>query len=103
MAAKPVAAGAEGIDAASAGEGVGEKADPLEDVRAIFTTIGMKTTQCDGMINAHNITGMDDFDYIRVDDTGSFIKVCNDNSREVTTEVDTPTQCKLQGFIYWYH
>ena len=34
------------------------------------TTLGMKITQRDGMINAHNLTGMDDFDYIRVNDAG---------------------------------
>ena len=55
------------------------------------------------MINAHNLTGMDNFDYIRVDDVRSFIKVCNKISLSVATEVCIPIQHKLQGFFYWYH
>ena len=59
-------------------------------------------TQSDGMINAHNLTIMDDFDYIRVDDAKSFVKVFNKTSLAVTTKVGMPTQRKLQGFLYWY-
>ena len=55
------------------------------------------------MINAHNLTGMDYFDYISVDDAGSFIKVWNDTSHAVTTKVGMLTHRKLQGFLYWYH
>ena len=76
-----------------------EKADPLEDVRSIFTTLGMRINQCDDMINAHNLTEMDDFDYIRVDDAGSFIKVWNDTSRAVGTKVGMPTQRNIQVFL----
>ena len=47
--------------------------------------------------------GMEGFDYIRVDDAGSFIKVLNDTLQAVATKVGTPKQCKLQGFLYWYH
>ena len=61
--------------------------------------LGMKTTQHDGMINAHNLTDMDDFDYIRVNDARSFVKVWNETSQEVATKVDTNTQHKLQGFL----
>ena len=63
----------------------------------------MKTTQIYGMINAHNLTGIDHFDYIRVDDYGLFIKVWNDTSQVVSTKVGMPTQRKLKGFLYWYH
>ena len=100
MAANSADSGAEGLDATAAGAGAGGIADPLDDVGAIFTTLGMTTTQRDGMINAHNITGMDEFDYIRVDDAVSFIKVWNDTSREVATKFGMPTQCKLQGLLY---
>ena len=63
----------------------------------------MTITQLDGMINSQNLTGMDDFGYIRVDDAGSFIKVWNDTSQVVATKVGMPTQHKLKGFLYWYH
>ena len=85
----------------AAGEGTGRTADPLDDMRAIFAMLGMKITQRDGMINAHNLMGMYDFDYIRVNDAGSFIKVRNDTSRALATKVGMPTQRKLQGFLYW--
>ena len=75
MAANPEASGAAGLDAAAVGSGVGGTTDPLDDVRAILTTLGMKITQRDGMSNAHNLMVMDNFDYIRVDDSGSFVKV----------------------------
>ena len=65
--------------------------------------LGMKITQRNGMINAHNITGMDDFDYTRVDDAGSFVKVWDETSLPVATTVDMLTQRKLKGFLYWYH
>ena len=70
MATNPAAAGSEVLAAEEAEAGAGGTADPLDDVRAIFTTLGMTTNQRDGIINAHNITGMDDFDSIRVDDDG---------------------------------
>ena len=70
MAANPEAAGLEGIAVEVAAAGTGGKSDPLDDVRSIFNTLRMTITQCDGMINAHNLRGMDDFDYIRVDDAG---------------------------------
>ena len=103
MAANPVASVSEGLAAAASGAGTGGTADPLDNVRAIFTTFGMTTTHHDGMINVHNLTGMDDFDYIRVNDVRSFIKVWNDTSQAVSMKVGMPTQRKLQGFLYWYH
>ena len=51
------------------------------------------------MINAHNLTSMDDFDYIRVDDVKSFVKVWNETSRSLAPKVGMPTQRKLQGFL----
>ena len=68
MAANPEAAGSAGLAAAAAGDGAGGTLDPLDDVRAIFTTLGMTITHRDSMINAYNLTGMEDFDYIKVDD-----------------------------------
>ena len=103
MAANPATAGESGLAAAAEGVGAGGTIDPLDNVRAIFITLGMTITQRDVMINSHNLTGMDNFDYIRVNDTGSFVKVWNETSRVVATEVGMPTQCKLQGFLYWYH
>ena len=97
IAANPEAAG---LAAAAAGAGAGGTAYPLDDVRANFTTPRITITQHDGMINAHNITGMDNFDYIRVDDAKSFFKAWNETSREVATMVGIPTQRKLQGFLY---
>ena len=102
-AANLAAVGEAGIAAVAAGEGAGGMADPLDDVRAIFTTLGMTITQCDGMINDHNLTGMDDFDYIKVNDAVSFVKVWNETSQAVATKVGNPTPRKLQGFLYWYH
>ena len=67
---------------------------PLDDVIAIFTTLSMKFTQRDGMISAHNFTSMDDFDYIRVDDSKSFVKVWNKISRAVATKVGMPIHCR---------
>ena len=99
MTANPEAAGAAGLSAAAVGVGAGGMIDQLEDVRAIFTTFGMTNTQYDGMINSHNLTGMDDFDYIRVNDAGLFIKVWNDTSQAVATKVGMPAQRKLQGFL----
>ena len=80
IAANPAAAGLAGLAAEAAGAVAGGTEDPLGDVRAIFTTLGMTITQRDGMINAHNIMGMNNFDYIRVDDDGSSVKVWNDTS-----------------------
>ena len=103
MAVSPEAAGSEGLAAAETGASAGGTIDPLDNVRSIFTTIGMTTTQRDDTINAHNLTGMDTFYYIRVNDTGSFIKVWNDTSLAVATKVGMPTQRKMQAFLYWYH
>ena len=75
MAVNPAAEVAAGLAMELAGEGVGGTEDPLDDMIAIFTTLGMTITQWDGMINANNPTGMDDFDYIRVHDAGSLNKV----------------------------
>ena len=101
MAANPAAAGGLEQAAAVAGAGAGGTSDPLDDMRAIFAMLGMKITQRDGMINAHNLMGMYDFDYIRVNDAGSFIKVWNDTFRAVAMKVGIPTHSKLQGFLYW--
>ena len=46
---------------------------------------------------------MDDFDYIRVDDDKSFVKVWNKISRAVALKVDITTQHNIQGFLYLYH
>ena len=46
---------------------------------------------------------MDDFDYIRFDDAGSFIKVWNKTSQAVATKFGMPTQRNLQSFLYWYN
>ena len=46
---------------------------------------------------------MDDFEYIRVDYSKSFIKVWNKTSQAVATKLVIPTQRKLQVFLYWYH
>ena len=51
MAANPASAGAAGLAAAAAGAGAGGMAEPLGDVRDIFTTLGMTITQRDGIIN----------------------------------------------------
>ena len=61
--------------------------------------LGILIAQRDGMINAHNLTSMGDFDYIGVDDAESFVKVCNETSRAVATKVGMPTQRNLQGFL----
>ena len=102
MAANPAAEESSGLATSAAGARAGGTVDPLDDVRAIFTTLGMTNTQCDGMINPHNLTGIDDFDYIRIDDFGSFVKVLNETSRAVATKVGMTTQRKLQGYFYWY-
>ena len=86
MAVKPVSAGAAGLTTAAAELGASETEYPLDNVISIFTTLGMTITQRDGMNNAHNLTGMDDFDYIRVDDAGSFVKVWNETSQAVATK-----------------
>ena len=91
MAPNPEAAGAAGLAAAASGAGAGGPADTLDEVRAIFNTLGMTITQRDGIINAHNLTSIDDFDYIRVDDAGSFVKVWNETSRAVAIKVGMPT------------
>ena len=69
MAANQASAGAAGLAAAASGSGLSGPADPLDSVRDIFTTVGMMITQSDGMINAYNLSSMDDFNYIRVDVT----------------------------------
>ena len=74
----------------------------MDGMRAIFNTLDMMITQRDGMNNAHNLTNMDDFDYIRVDNAKSFVKVWNETSLAVATKVGIPTQHKLQGLLYWY-
>ena len=78
MAANLSAAGAAVIAAEELGAGAGGTADPSDDVRSIFNMLGMTITHRNDMINAHNITGMDNFDYIRVYDARSFIKVWNE-------------------------
>ena len=91
MAANAAAAGAAVIAAAAAGAGTGGPLDPLYDVRAIFTTLEMMIAQRDGMINAHNLISMDNFYYIRVDDTKSLVKVWNETSRSLAMKVSMPT------------
>ena len=70
MAANPAAAGTAGLSTEAAGADAGGTTDPMDDVRAIFTKLRMKITHRDGMIHTHNLKGMDNFDYIRVDDAG---------------------------------
>ena len=91
MAANPAAAGASGLSAATSGTVTGGPTDPLDDVRAMFTTLVMNITQRDGMINAHNLTSMDNFYYIRVDDSKSLVNIWNETSLAVDTKVGIPT------------
>ena len=44
MSAKPEAAGSSGISLTASGSGAGGPEDPLGEVRAIFTTIGITIT-----------------------------------------------------------
>ena len=62
MDTNPAASWTAGLAAEAAGAGTGGPEDPLEDMISIFTTLGMTITQIDGMIHAHNITSMDNFD-----------------------------------------
>ena len=59
----------------AAGAGAGGTAYPLDNIRSIFATLGMIITHRDGMINAYNLMGIDDFEYFRVNDDESFVKV----------------------------
>ena len=47
------------------------------------------------MINANNLTGMENFDYIRVNYAGSFVKVWNETSQAVYKKLAFPhnTSC----------
>ena len=103
MAANPADTGAAGLATESVGVSAGGTKDQLDDVRSIFTTLEMAITERDFIIIAHNFTNMDDFDYIRVNDSGSFVKVWNETLQSVAAKVDIPKQGKLQGFLYWYH
>ena len=103
MAANPVAVRASGLAAEAAGAGVRGTVDPLDEMISIFTMLGIKINQRDGMISVHNLTGMDDFYYIKVDDAESFVNVWNETSQAVATKVHIPKQHKLKGFLYWYH
>ena len=86
MAANPASAGAVGLAVAESGAGMGGASEPLDDVRSIFTTLGMTIIHLDGMTNAYNLMVMDNFGYIRVDDAGSFVKVWNETSQAVATK-----------------
>ena len=99
MAANPVAVRASGLAAEAAGAGVRGTVDPLDEMISIFTMLGIKINQRDGMISVHNLTGMDDFYYIKVDDAESFVNIWNETSQAVATKVHIPKQHKLKGLL----
>lgn len=77
--------------------------DPLDDVRAVFATCRLTPTQANGMISAHDIIDMDDFQIMRPEDTYRFVKTYNDTVRSVANKIGLPAQKRLEGFLYWYH
>ena len=62
MDTNPSASWTAGLAAEAAGAGTGGPEEPLDDMISIFTTLGMKITQSDGMIHARNLTSLDNFD-----------------------------------------
>jgi hypothetical protein len=78
--------------------------DPLDDVRAIFTACRLNGTQSLGMINTHDIAGMDDFQLMCPGDAYKLIKTYNDTVlRSVANKIGLPAQKRIEGFLYWYH
>lgn len=96
--AAPVAA-----TAAAAAVAAAAPVDPLIDVRAIFTACKLNATRTAGMINAHDIESMDDFQLMRPEDAYKFLKTYNDTVRSVANKIGLPAQKRLEGFLYWYH
>jgi hypothetical protein len=85
---------------AAAAAAVPAPVDPLDDVRAIFTACRLNATQAAGMINTHDIAGMDDFQLMRPGDAYKLIKTYNDTVRSVANKIGLPAQKRIEGFLY---
>ena len=76
-------------------------ADPLVDVRAVLTVVGLGAN-VNRFIASIPITSMDDFALMYDDDAKSIMETYN-KSQTRNNNVGFLTQKKLQGFLYWYH
>lgn len=77
--------------------------DPLDEVRGVFTVMGMTGVQSNGLINVHNITGMDDFSIMRPSDADKMVKIYNSSHRTMANMIGLFVKIRLEGFLYWYH
>ena len=75
--------------------------DPLLEVRAVPTTIGLGTS-VQRFINSIPITSMDDFALMHEDEAKSIIYAYNKSVTRAQNVGFLITK-KLQGFLYWYH
>lgn len=87
----------------AAEEAAAAPVDPLDDVRAILTTIGCGAQLRDRVIQAHSITGMDDWAYVKPDETETFAKDVNANLRNLANRFGSIHCKKLAGYLTWYH
>lgn len=112
MAAQVPAAGAA---AAAAGAGAQPPAvqvqqqqlpDPLDKVRQVLTTCGVRTPQAaDLFIDFHDITSITDFKIMKPSNAATMIKAYNDSlqSRQRDRKFGSLIEKKLAGFLTWYH
>ena len=77
--------------------------DPLLEVRAVLTTIGMGAgAGVQRFIDSLNITSMSDFELMHEDEAKSIMEAFNKSHTRAQNMGYLVTK-KLQGFLYWYH
>ena len=75
--------------------------DPLLEVRAVLTTIGLGTS-VQRFIDSIPLTCMDDFALMHEDEAKSIMETYNKSVTRAQIVGFLVTK-KLQGFLYWYH
>ena len=79
-------------------------ADPLDAVRDVLAVVGFGLASANRFILAHDLSGMDDFEFMPYDDVQQIAKIYNDRQtgNNANRKIGYPVQWKLQGFLYWY-
>jgi len=54
-------------------------------------------------IACHTIMGMDDFEFMELDDVGDITKIYHEQHRNIAQKIGFPVQKNISGFLYWYH
>ena len=79
-------------------------ADPLDAVRDVLAVIGFNQASANRFILAHDLSDMDDFEFMPYDDVEQMVKIYNDRQTGNNTnrKIGYSVQRKLQGSLFWY-